>query len=68
MTDEQLKQGQDLKRIIGQLESELGKFNDKNKPVQGINVLLPNVGTLIDDVKRVFQKHLGDYNDKFKKL
>lgn len=67
MTDEKLKQGQDLKRIIGQLESEIDKFNNVVNPA-GFNVFLPNVGTLIDDIKRVFQKHLNEYNDKFRKL
>ena len=68
MTDQQLKQAQELKRIIATLEGELEKFNDKNKPVHGINVFIPNVGELIDDVKQVFDRHLNEYNKKFKEL
>lgn len=68
MTDQQLKAAQDLKRIIATLESELEKFNDKNKPVHGINVFIPNVGELIDGVKQVFVEHLAMYNKKFKEL
>ena len=68
MTDQTLKAAQELKRIIATLESELEKFNDKNKPVHGINVFIPNVGELIDDVKQVFDKHLNEYNEKFRKL
>jgi len=68
MTDQTLKQAQDLKRIIATLDGELEKFNDKNKPVHGINVFIPNVGELIDDVKQVFIKHLNEYNEKFRKL
>ena len=68
MTDQQLKTGQELKRIIATLDGELEKFNDKNKPVHGINVFIPNVGELIDDVKQVFIKHLNEYNEKFRKL
>lgn len=68
MTDQQLQRGQDLKRIIAAISGELDKCNGKNKPVQGINVFLPNVGTLIDDVGQVFAKHLNEYNKKFKEL
>ena len=68
MTDQQLKQAQALKRIIAAISGELDKCNGKNKPVQGINVFLPNVGTLIDDVGQVFSKHLEMYNKKFKEL
>jgi len=68
MTDQTLKAAQDIKRIIATLESEFEKFNDKNKPVHGINVFIPNVGELIDDVKQVFDKHLNEYNEKFRKL
>lgn len=68
MTDQQLKAAQDLKRIIATLDGELEKFNDKNKPVHGINVFIPNVGELIEDVKQVFIKHLNEYNEKFRKL
>lgn len=68
MTDQQLKQAQDLKRTIAALESELEKFNDKNKPVHGINVFLPNCGNLIEDVRLVFLKQWNEYNDKFRKL
>jgi hypothetical protein len=66
MTDEQLKKGQDLKRTIMLLESELEKFSN-NHP-QGINVFLPNVGTLIENVKIVFLRQLDIYNRKFKEL
>jgi hypothetical protein len=66
MTDQQLKQAQELKRTIASLESELEKLNN-NHPM-GINVFLPNVGTLIADVKQVFTKHMEMYNDKFRKL
>ena len=66
MTDKQLKQAQDLKRTIAMLENELEKL-DQNHPI-GINVFLPNVGTLITDVKQVFTKHMEMYNDKFRKL
>lgn len=62
-----MQQGQELKRIIATLESELEKFGTP-RPVQGINVFLPNVGELIDDVKQVFVKHLNEYNEKFRKL
>ena len=67
MTEQQLQQGQELKRIIATLEGELEKFGTP-RPIQGINVFLPNVGELIDDVKQVFVKHLNEYNEKFKKL
>ena len=66
MTDEQLKKGQDLKRTIKQLENELEKFS--NKHPQGINVFLPNVGTLIENVQIVFLRQLDIYNKKFKEL
>lgn len=68
MTDQQLAKAQELKRIIAAISGELDKCNGKNKPVQGINVFLPNVGTLIDDVGQVFSKHLEMYNKKFKDL
>jgi len=66
MTDKTLKQAQDIKRTIAALESELEKFD--NIQPHGINVFLPNVGTLIEDVKQVFEKHLNEYNKKFKEL
>ena len=68
MTDKQLKQAQELKRIIATLESELDKIKDKNKPVHGINVFIPNVGSLISDVGDVYEKHLAMFNKKFKEL
>lgn len=68
MTDEKLKQAQDIKRIIATLEGEFEKLSSKNKPVQGVNVFVPNVGMLIEDVKQVFVKHLNEYNEKFRKL
>lgn len=67
MTDQTLKKAQELKRIIATLEGELEKFGTP-RPVQGINVFLPNVGELIEDVKLVFVKHLNEYNEKFRKL
>lgn len=66
MTDEQLKQGQEIKRMISLLTGELEKFGNPNPA--GFNVYLPAVGDLIDDVKQVFQKHLNEYNKKFKEL
>ena len=66
MTDQTLKKAQELKRIIATLEGELEKFNNANP--SGINVYLPNVGELIDDVKQVFVEHLNEYNEKFRKL
>lgn len=66
MTDEQLKQGQDLKRTIKLLESEIEKF-DTNNP-NGINVFIPNVGTLIENVRIDFLKQLDKYNRQFKEL
>lgn len=68
MTDQQLKAAQDLKRIIAALESELEKFNDKNKPVHGISVFIPNVGNLIDDVRKVFDEYLNEFNEDFRRL
>ena len=68
MTDQQLKQAQELKRIIATLDGELDKIKGKNKPVQGINVFIPNVGSLISDVGEVYEKHLAMFNDKFKRL
>ena len=66
MTDQQLQQGQELKRTIAQLESELEKFDNVNP--SGINVFLPNVGTLIERVKIDFIKQLELYKLKFKEL
>lgn len=66
MTDQQLQQAQDLKRTIAQLEGELEKFD--NIQPHGINVFLPNVGTLIEDVRLVILKQWNEYNDKFRKL
>lgn len=66
MTDEKLKQAQDLKRTIALLDSELENFGNTNG--SSINVNLHNVGTLIEDVKQVFIKHLNEYNKKFKEL
>ena len=66
MTDQQLKQAQELKRTIAQLESELEKFDNVNP--SGINVFLPNVGTLIERVKIDFIKQLELYKLKFKEL
>lgn len=66
MTDQQLQQGQEIKRTIATLEGELEKFGSNNPA--GFNVYLPAIGELIDDVKQVFVKHLNEYNDKFRKL
>lgn len=66
MTEEKLKQAQDLKRTIALLESELENFGNANG--SSINVNLHNVGTLIEDVKQVFIKHLNEFNEKFRKL
>jgi hypothetical protein len=66
MTDEQLRKAQSIKRTTTNLECELDKF--KNVQPQGINIFLPNCGTLIEDVKQVFIKHLNEYNRKFKEL
>lgn len=66
MTDQTLKQAQDIKRTIAALESELEKFD--NIQPNGINVFLPNVGTLIENVKLDFLKQLDIQNKKFKEL
>lgn len=66
MTDQQLQQAQDIKRTIAQLVGELEKFSSSHP--QGINVFLPNVGTLIEDVRKVFLAHREMYNKKFKEL
>lgn len=68
MTDQQLKKAQELKRIIATLEGEIEKFNGKTLPTQGINVFIPNVGTLIENVKLDFLKQLEIQNKKFKEL
>lgn len=67
MTDEKLKQAQDLKRTIATLENELEKFGSP-RPVQGINVFLPNASTLIEDVRQVFIIHRDMFNKQFKEL
>ena len=66
MTDQQLKQAQELKRIIALLEGELEKFDNVNP--SGINVFLPNVGTLIERVKIDLQRQLDMFNRQFKEL
>ena len=66
MTDQQLKQAQDLKRIIATLESELEKF--ENVQPTGINVYVPNVGTLIENVRLDFIKQLEKQKNQFKEL
>lgn len=66
MTDEQLKKGQELKRIISTLDGELEKFEGKQP--NGINVYLPNVGSLIEDVRKVFLAHKEMFNRQFKEL
>ena len=67
MTDQQLKQAQELKRNISLLEGELEKCG-KHLPAQGINVFLPNVGTLIERVKIDLQRQLDMFNRQFKEL
>ena len=66
MTDQTLKQAQDLKRIIATLDGELEKF--ENVQPTGINVYVPNVGTLIENVKLDFIKQLEKYKIQFKEL
>lgn len=66
MTDEQLKKGQELKRTLATLDGELEKFVGKHP--DGINVYLPNVETLIDDVRKVFLAHREMFTQKFKEL
>ena len=66
MTDQTLKQAQDLKRIIATLEGELEKF--ENVQPTGINVFIPNVGTLIENVKLDYIKQLVKYKNQFKEL
>lgn len=68
MTDEQLARGQEYQRKIKQLTEELDKFSSKRPAGKGINIYLPDMDTLIEDVKQVFIEHLNDYKDKFKKL
>lgn len=65
MTDKQLKQAQEYKRRIAQLEGELEKFQN---PQEGFSVYLPNCGTLIEDVKQVLTNHLEKYNALFSRL
>lgn len=66
MTDQQLKQAQELKRIIATLEGELEKFDNVNP--SGVNVYLPNVGTLIERVKIDLLRQLDMFNRQFKEL
>jgi hypothetical protein len=67
MTDEKLKQAQDIKRKIEGLEKELENFANATKD-SPLTINLPNVGKLIEDVKQVFLKYLNEYNEKFRKL
>ena len=67
MTDQTLKQAQELKRTIAALDNELEKFNNPMQ-AQGINVFLPNCGNLIEDVRKVFVEYKEEFNDLFKKL
>ena len=67
MTDQTLKQAQDIKRTIAALEKELENFANSTKG-SPLTVNLPNCGNLIEDVKKVFEKHLNEYNKKFKEL
>jgi len=67
MTDQTLKAAQDIKRIIATLESELEKFGNP-RPIQGINVFLPNCGNLIEDVRKVFEEYKEEYQETFRKL
>lgn len=66
MTDEQLKQGKEIKEVIGKLEREIENFD--NVTQEGINVFLPNVGSLISDVRQLFLIQRDKYNKKFKEL
>lgn len=67
MTDQKLKEAQDLKRTIEGLEKELENFANATKG-SPLTINLPNVGTLIEDVRQVFLKHLNEHNKKFKEL
>ena len=66
MTDQQLAKAQELKRIIAVLESELEKFKSDNP--NGINVYIPNVGVLIENVKIDYLKQLDKLKIQFKEL
>ena len=66
MTDEQLKKGQECKRKIARIDDELEKFN--NPHPDGINVFLPNYGTILEDVKKVLEQNKQIINERFKKL
>ena len=66
MTDQQLEKAQNLKRTIAVLESELEKFKSDNP--NGINVYIPNVGVLIENVKLDFIKQLEKLKIQFKEL
>ena len=66
MTDQQLEKAQNLKRTIAVLESELEKFKSDNP--NGINVYIPNVGMLIENVKLDFIKQLEKLKIQFKEL
>ena len=67
MTDEKLKQAQDLKRTIAALEKELENFANSTKG-SPLTVNLPNCGNLIEDVRKVFVEYLNEYNEVFRKL
>lgn len=67
MTEQILKQAQDLKRTIAALNNELEKFGSP-RPIQGINVFLPNCGNLIEDVRKVFIEYKEEFNEIFEKL
>lgn len=66
MTDQQLKEAQDLKRTIAALNNELDKFSKPSQ--QGINVFLPNCGNLIEDVRKVFVEYVNEFNEDFRRL
>jgi len=66
MTDQQLRQAQEIKRRIAALDNELEKF-DTSHP-DGINIFLPKCGTLIDDVKKVFIENKRILSEQFKEL
>lgn len=66
MTDEQLKQGKEYKRKIQQITDELEKF--ENPHPDGINVFLPNYGSILKDVKKALERNRDMYNELFKAL
>jgi len=66
MTEQQLRQAQEIKRRIAALDNELEKFDTQHH--DGINIFLPKCGTLIDDVKKVFIENKRILSEQFKEL